>query len=179
MRHNSRATGFLLACILIAGLAVSIIPPFSQTTRAAESDAQPSTWIAETVDSVGDVGAYTSLAFSASGHPAISYQDRSNYDLKFARWDGSGWVAEAVDSDGYAGFETTLAFDPSGKPAILYIACSQYNDGGPYGMTTSRGEELRFAHFDGLLWEIQSLGLDIAGIIFRSIAEIRGTFGSK
>jgi len=82
-----------------------------------------------TVDNDGYVGMYTSLAFDASGNPAISYSDDSpNYDLKFAHdYDGSGdFEADEIivaDSDNDVGFHASLAFDALGKPAI-----SHYDD---------------------------------------------------
>ena len=42
------------------------------------------TWFLSTVDSTGDVGRHTSLAFSPGGEPAISYYDSTIQDLKFA-----------------------------------------------------------------------------------------------
>ena len=41
-----------------------------------------SAWIMETVDAVGDVGAYASLAFNPDGNPYISYLDWTKHDLK-------------------------------------------------------------------------------------------------
>ncbi|MFP6872128.1 MAG: hypothetical protein VCA55_01350, partial [Verrucomicrobiales bacterium] len=41
-------------------------------------------WQTTTIDSEGDVGSYTSLSFSPSGNPAISYYDTTNRGLKFA-----------------------------------------------------------------------------------------------
>ncbi len=41
-------------------------------------------WIPSIVDSDGNVGYSTSLAFDALGKPSISYFDWSNRDLKFA-----------------------------------------------------------------------------------------------
>lgn len=41
-------------------------------------------WQIQTVDNSTRMGTYTSLAFTPSGRPAISYRDDSNNDLKYA-----------------------------------------------------------------------------------------------
>ncbi len=95
-------------------------------------------WQTQTVDSAGNLGQYTSLAFDSSGNPAISYYDVTNADLKYAHdANGDGDFADAgeiitIDSTGNVGQYTFLAFDPSGNPAISY-----------YDRTNS---DLKFAH---------------------------------
>jgi len=96
----------------------------------------------ETVDTTGEVGQFSSLAFDGSGHPAISYFYRSTGDLKFV-YDSDGDGLEAaeivtVDSDGDVGWWTSLAFDTSGLPAISY-----------YDRTNG---DLKFARFVGFDW---------------------------
>jgi hypothetical protein len=77
-------------------------------------------WQIETVDSQGDVGHFTSLSHGPSGHPAISYFDTTNQDLKFAAFDGATWVTTTVDSKGNVGTLTSLSHGPAGHPAISY-----------------------------------------------------------
>ena len=82
-------------------------------------------WTTTTIDSEGNAGTYTSLAFSPSGQPAISYYDLDNDDLKYATINrstifGDVWTTTTIDSEGDVGASTSLAFFPSGQPAISY-----------------------------------------------------------
>ena len=77
-----------------------------------------------TVDSFGDVGWTTSLAFDSYGRPAISYYDNTSGSLKFA-YDRNNDRDFAdtdeiitVDSNGDVGLWTSLAFGTG--PAISY-----------------------------------------------------------
>jgi hypothetical protein len=48
-------------------------------------------WQKTIVDSESNVDYDTSLAFDPLGHPAISYYDATNENLKYAHFDGTSW----------------------------------------------------------------------------------------
>ena len=73
------------------------------------------------MDSAGIVGAYTSLALDASGHPHISYHDYVNEALKYAAWSGSSWDVETVDAPDRTGLYTSLALEADGYAHISYF----------------------------------------------------------
>ena len=85
------------------------------------------------VDSSGDVGKYTSIAFDAWGKLAISYYDSDKGAVKLAydrNGDGNFSIADeiiTVDNDGDVGVGTSLAFDSSGNPAISYSDETSYD----------------------------------------------------
>lgn len=101
-------------------------------------------WQLTTVDNTATVGLFTSLAFDPGGNPAISYNDSSSGDLKYAVHDGAGWIVSLVDSEGDAGSHSSLAFSPDGRPAISYYEEDPHND-------------LKYAWHDGSTWRAMRL----------------------
>lgn len=111
-------------------------------------------WDIETVDSVGDVGRYTSIALDASGNPHISYSLSiaypATYDLKYAYRDASTWHTQTVDGGHYGvGDDTCIALDSSGHPHISYYDHDRPDPWDPVGW------DLKYAHWDGSSWQIK------------------------
>ena len=77
-----------------------------------------------TVDAVGNVGDYTSLAIGADGNPVIAYHDATNDDLKVARCNdpacaGGDETISTVDAAA-TGQYPSLAIGTDGNPVISY-----------------------------------------------------------
>jgi hypothetical protein len=80
-------------------------------------------WLCETVDSVGDVGKYSSIAVDPTdNYPIISYHDATNGALKLAIGSGVGWIFKTIDDPliGSTGLFTSLKLDSTGKTHIAY-----------------------------------------------------------
>lgn len=115
-------------------------------------------WVITPVDSIDSAsireeGGATSLAFDASGNPAIAYSDDGNVHngiLKYAHFNGDTWDITSIDPGGCVGEGVSLAFDPvSGNPSLSYIA-----DCAGIGHNT---DHLKYAHFNGTAWDITTV----------------------
>lgn len=113
-------------------------------------------WHFETVDSDGWVGKSSSLALDGAGRPHISYFDSSNYDLKYAWYDGGNWRIETVDSEGNVGQYTSLAMDTADRPHISYYDSVNY--------------DLKYAWYDGANWQIETVDSEGSVGIYTSLA---------
>ena len=93
----------------------------------------PNSWNLQVVDSVGNVGSFSSLAIGKDNLPQISYVDIGYTILKYAKFDGLTWHIQVVDSQGGDG--TSLALDSNDNPYISYCDIRQ--------------SELKYAKFSG------------------------------
>jgi hypothetical protein len=71
-------------------------------------------------DSLISIGWHSSLTLDSNDNPHISYYHKTNGDLKYANWNGTGWNVQTVDSEGDVGLDTSLALDSSDNPHISY-----------------------------------------------------------
>ncbi|MEC7112651.1 MAG: putative Ig domain-containing protein, partial [Candidatus Thermoplasmatota archaeon] len=88
----------------------------STATPTNSGGAIPST----VIDSTGNVGLTTSIAFDSNGHKHISYWDGTNDDLKYATDKTGSWVTVSVDAIGYVGAYTSIAIDSNDAVHISY-----------------------------------------------------------
>jgi RHS repeat-associated protein len=127
-----------------SGIATFTYDKMGRQTRTDKSIISTSpVWTTETVDSVGNVGQFTSVGLDTNGNPHISYFDPANGRLKYAKWTGSSWAVQTVDTSTFSGYYTSLAIDSAGNPHISY-----YN---------SLGFDLKYAKWTGSSWAIQTV----------------------
>jgi hypothetical protein len=122
-------------------------PPSPFTTSASPAGT------VKILDSLGNVGTYSSVALDSEGNPHISYCEGNNF-LKYAYCDGTTWHVETVDYDGWPGLYSSIAIDQNDNPCISYW--------------DSWDRELRYASWNGLAWDIQVV--DSKGGSFTSLA---------
>ena len=91
-----------------------------------------SNWNDVSVDTIGDVGLYTSIAIDSNNDVHISYYDVSNKDLKYAYSctsciTASNWYRVSVDTGGSVGLYTSIAIDSNDDVHISYTDSTNAN----------------------------------------------------
>ena len=77
------------------------------------------------IDQAGSVGWYTSLVSGGDGRQHITYQDRSNFDLKYATCasgcgSSSNWTKGFIDQTGSVGQHSSLEVGSNGRRHVAY-----------------------------------------------------------
>jgi hypothetical protein len=91
---------------------------------------------------------FTSLALDKNGRPHISFLGNSEGHLRYVAWDGSNWQVQTVYTAAAGALlsgQTALALDDAGWPHITFVERS------------SLVEQLRYAHWDGATWQVETL----------------------
>ena len=112
-------------------------------SRTVMVTARAAMWPEETVDSMGAVGPWASLALDGANQPRIAYASFSNGDLKYASYDDGRWNVETVDRSYYSGDgSVSLALDTQGHPHIAY---QDHND------------PIRYVYRNGTSWQFENV----------------------
>ena len=78
-------------------------------------------WQIETVDWLGVVGKFASLALDSADNPRIGYFDFTRGQIKFAYRKGKEpWVVQAIEPNVGVGGYCSLALDNLGNPHLSY-----------------------------------------------------------
>ena len=103
-------------------------------------------WITTTIDSEGEVGDNTSIAVDLYNNYLISYIDKTNGALKFAKYDGNTWTTTIVDATCgayYDAQDTSITVDDDNNYLISYY--------------DSNNQDLKFAKYDGNSWSTTTI----------------------
>jgi len=101
-------------------------------------------WQSETVDAQAEFSSSRlSLTIDDADRLHLAYWDMTNEVLKYAYKDGAGWHVQTVDVEGRS---PSIALDGAGRPHISYCR-----------IPGSYCEELRYARWDGSMWQISTL----------------------
>jgi hypothetical protein len=100
-------------------------------------------WQSETIASEGDVGRGCCLAVDRWGRPHVSYVDKTQGKVVYARYTGSSWEFEDVADDVEVNGATGLTLDAFDNPYVLFC--------------DANAGELTYAYRSGSTWRTESV----------------------
>jgi len=130
--NGSRKIAYLFATVVFVGL-LTAVPADGATTPVMTTEA---------VDSLGDVGRFTSIAVDSIDKIHISYYDNISCDVKYATNAGGSWTTYVIDGEDDVGQCTSIAVDSRDKIHISYYdytwGALKYatNSGGSWALQT-------------------------------------------
>ena len=98
-------------------------------------------WLIETVDSVGEIDSYASIAVDSKNRPHIVYMNRSDYYIYYAFFDWDKWHFEMLEEAGVWGGRPSIAVDADDRPHIVY----------------STYWALVYGHHNGIIWKYETV----------------------
>jgi hypothetical protein len=106
-------------------------------------------------------GTFVALAVDGLGHPHFAYNSPFETGLHYAYWDGLTWHRALIDSETTNHF-ISIGLDNSGYPHISYYR-EEYPD-------RTYALYLKYAHFDGKTWYVETVDHQMHSGKFNSIA---------
>ena len=103
-------------------------------------------WKNEVVDSSGNTGYYSSIAFDKFNKIHASYCEWNNRDLEYITNNGGSWASQTVDSSGDVGSWTSIALE---RRNIYAYPCISYVD--------DTNKDIKYAYESGGSWYTDSL----------------------
>jgi len=105
-------------------------------------------WYIGTVDDLGDVGTYSSIAVDSQDRPHISYQDITNRHPIYASYDNGSWSRIFVSQNSLGAQHTSLALDGNDNPHICY-------------KEDAFVPQLMYSYHDGQAWTHKPIGFQL------------------
>jgi hypothetical protein len=130
-----------------------------KSLRYAFRARQDKSWSVMEVDK--PAGTFVSVAVDALGHPHFAYNSPFETGLHYASWNGTRWSKILVDSEQTDHF-LSMRLDASGHPHISYYR-ELYPD-------RSYALYLKYAHFDGQTWYVETVDHHMHSGKFNSVA---------
>ena len=122
--------------------------PAEETTSLQVSEGK---WHIYVVDNTKGSGSSSSIAIDSKDNPHVAYHHYQNGSLNYVHWDGASWHSEVIDWEDNTGFYPSMAIDSKDNIHLAYYTA--HSDSG-------RDFELRYAHFNGSSWAVQTVDGD-------------------